>query len=123
MVCWKRCVEVWSACTRLERLLAQHSHPARRVFVKMDIEGAEFYVLPRLLQAGLLCAQRITCMRLEWHSWVHAHYPDSGYMALETFGQRLREQQCEPTRVIFADDESFLHDGKALPGARGKRHT
>ena len=39
--------------------------PAERVYVKMDIEGAEYEVLPRLLMTGALCL--VDDLQLEWH--------------------------------------------------------
>lgn len=38
-----------------------------RAYVKIDIEGAEYHVLPRLLQDHVLCAP-VTHLHIEWHN-------------------------------------------------------
>ena len=42
------------------------------VVVKMDVEGAEFAIVPRLLQARALCA--VNFISFEWHT-THKYLP------------------------------------------------
>lgn len=42
-------------------------HRPAYVLAKIDVEGAEFEVMPKLLAAGLLCADAISTITMEWH--------------------------------------------------------
>lgn len=45
-----------------------HKDPPPAVVIKMDIEGAEFALLPKLILSGALCG--VTSLTLEWHACV-----------------------------------------------------
>ena len=61
----------------LNRQIPDKSIPAT-VVMKMDIEGAEFKVLSRLLKNGILCkGHGIDALTLEWHE---GRGPDAGTM-------------------------------------------
>lgn len=110
-----------------ELLLA---HRPSRVFVKMDIEGSEFVVLPRLHERGLLCKDRVAAMDIEWHSLALAElaqpfraawdaFSSAGKMSWETnpsFKPVFANQPCgEGTAVVPFSTEDQLHDQVPLP--------
>jgi len=92
--------------------------PARPkvVVAKMDIEGSEYVVIPRLVEKELLCERALTVAGIEWHK--QKYNPTN-----KRRGQLEREvaaQKCtNKTRMSMFDDESFLHDGVPLPGHVG----
>jgi len=86
------------------------------VYAKLDVEGAEFQVLPRMLMMGLLCNKTIAELTLEWHPTMWAN-KDNERLALATsFKEHLSEfagmdaRNCVPTRIRDAEDESYMHD-------------
>merc|ERR1712083_243636 len=48
----------------------------RTVIMKMDIEGSEYSVLPRLLKKGLLCLDVVDTIYIEWHIRKAAKLPE-----------------------------------------------
>lgn len=56
----------WVAKHVVQRRVSQGHRPAY-VLAKIDVEGAEFEVMPKLLAAGLLCADAISTITMEWH--------------------------------------------------------
>jgi len=95
--------------------LSAHSLPGYKL-MKMDIEGAEFMVLPKLLETNLLCKSNLDTMTIEWHG--------RNLNADEVPGaERTRQRAMSPmkcggqpaTMVVEFDDESYLNDGMALP--------
>ena len=56
-------VKLLDAAKELERVLA--ANPGRRLFVKLDAEGAEYEILDRWHEAG--CLEKIDVLVLEWH--------------------------------------------------------
>jgi len=81
------------------------------VLMKLDIEGAEFDVVPRLAERGLLCKSSIPEAFIEVH--------ESSKFSIAA-GERFIEQQldlarnsegpCEHTVLNVLDDESFAKD-------------
>eukprot|EP00439_Symbiodinium_sp_Y106_P043971 s6129_g5.t1 len=95
------------------------------VLMKLDIEGAEFDVVPRLAERGLLCKSSIPEAFIEVH--------ESSKFSIAA-GERFIEQQldlarnsegpCEHTVLNVLDDESFAKDvdhdfaGRTKPALR-----
>lgn len=110
-----------------ELLLA---HRPSRVFIKMDIEGSEFVVLPRMHERGLLCKDRVAAMDIEWHSLALAElaqpyregwdaFSSGGKMSWITkpsFKPVFVNQPCgEGTDVVPFSTADQLHDLVPLP--------
>jgi hypothetical protein len=78
------------------------------VIAKMDVEGAEYVVLPHMLSHGSLC--HIDFIMIEWHL---AFYKDA--VAFDKDMEKLlhyftgRSQFCK-FHVINLDDESYVND-------------
>lgn len=92
--------------------------PSGHRLMKMDIEGAEFSVLPRFLDKQLLCKNVVDTMTIEWHDRFF-----EGDKAHQAQRKRLESQvesstKCSSgpsTSVKMIDDESYLNDGMPLP--------
>eukprot|EP01084_Bolivina_argentea_P285748 490082_1 len=112
----------------------------KNVFVKMDIEGSEFMVLPRLAASGILCEKYINTMVMELHRWAllgvdkmnlndelikefHEHQLDTKttrskfYNTLKSW--IMNKIQCKKgiNKTVFVriDDETYVDDGMLLP--------
>eukprot|EP01084_Bolivina_argentea_P098511 177040_1 len=86
----------------------------KHILIKMDIEGAEFKVLPRMLELGILCKKYIDIIMFEAHPWAQ-HLMGSNFTTRQLLEQIKLQTQCEPTNIIFVDDETYLHDQQSLP--------
>lgn len=51
----------WVPCTDLAVLLRQHD----KVVLKMDVEGAEYELIPHLIETGAI--ERVRLLLIEWH--------------------------------------------------------
>jgi hypothetical protein len=91
------------------------------VVAKIDIEGAEYIILPKMLKAGLLCKGKVDSAFIEWHpSWQGGGHRKKGYLALKKhLLQQIQSakycQGANPTTMLEVDDESYGHDGIPLP--------
>lgn len=113
----------------VNRRIPDKSAPAT-VVMKMDIEGAEFKVLPRLLQQGLMCkGHGIDAMTLEWHEgrdpktylWQHDNITGPGAgAAARALHKQVSEQAggCMPTDILDFDDEIAAFDELPLPNGQ-----
>jgi len=85
--------------------------------MKMDIEGAEFYVLPDLIKNKLLCEGSLNQMTIEWHDRFLTS--NSSLQAARNLIEQVEGPgKCSPskdTEVLLLDDESYLMDGIPLP--------
>ncbi|XP_052799502.1 uncharacterized protein LOC128231122 [Mya arenaria] len=81
---------------------------SKAVFMKMDIEGSEYLVLPHMIKNGILCKNIITSAGIEFHEW--ARKPLNTSLDMSKFKQNLNQQSCVPTSVIPLDDESYNLD-------------
>jgi Methyltransferase FkbM domain len=88
---------------------AQHMIGAPRVVMKMDIEGAEYSVLPDLMTSGALC-KSVDFLFGEFHYFHHSHPPlhQGIHNVLEA------SYKCK-TRIVDLDSEAYLLDGMPLP--------
>jgi len=99
--------------------------PESRKLIKMDIEGSEYEVLEQMLEKQLLCKTRIDTLTIEWHldklmNKFKVKFDPETIQKYRDIEQRLGEgdscSEGEPTKVIALDDESFIADGRPLPG-------
>lgn len=85
------------------------------VFAKMDIEGAEFLVIPKLLQGQGLCQGRgIDSMTIEWHDAAHRYNhiglaPEGCHACDKPAIDKLlsRHNTCEHPEMMDVDDETY----------------
>ena len=84
----------------------------KAVFVKMDIEGTEYDVLPHMMQQGVFCQNVVTAMVIEWHGWRARR---NTTLNQGTMLQQLGQAECNITEIVAMDDETFLHDNKDFP--------
>ena len=102
------------------------------VVVKMDVEGAEFAIVPRLLQERALCA--VNFISFEWHT-THKFLPLHFVASPQNITVRTASEAGERKRALKAalsalsaesgcashfehatvDDESYFDDGVPLP--------
>ena len=85
-----------------------------RVVLKLDVESAEFAIIPRMLEAGLLCDSAIQFINLEWHfghlaSTTAANRQRARKLAT-TLPAAMQSQRCSPSRLITMDDDTYTHD-------------
>ena len=104
------------------RLPAGFGHAAGEtrpvVAAKMDIEGSEFTVLPRLVLHSALCRGKIDFMYVEEHFWrgfaLPARYKTSAMphgMSVHAAQELLRlDPNCQVTGFLSLDDESYGSD-------------
>ncbi|KAJ1432796.1 hypothetical protein B484DRAFT_447577 [Ochromonadaceae sp. CCMP2298] len=89
--------------------------PASRVLAKMDIEGSEYFVLPRMFAGGSLC--HISEMTVEWHPDILTkgaarHGPT---YAADMLSEWKASGMCPSFSLIQLDDESYAVDPGPLP--------
>jgi len=94
------------------------------VFAKIDIEGAEYMVIPGLLAKGAFC--HIDEATLEWHRGFMEKPEDQKNADLvktlvESFtALSPRFIGCNPVKLHSFEDESYPNDGKPFPSDCGK---
>lgn len=82
------------------------------VLAKMDIEGSEYLVIPRLIGKNFLCKHIWKAAQIEWHKGMNPTTKSRFDLQND-----LMRQKC-PHKTMFEkmDDETYLHDGQPLPG-------
>ena len=91
---------------------------ATLAFLKLDIEGGEYDVLPRLLGTRALC--RVRFLLIEWHlKKAPLEKRVAGLHILAALRQIL-ESSCRPgpAPVVVYDEMPMLNDNVTLPGDR-----
>lgn len=87
-----------------------------KVVVKMDIEGAEFEVFPRLNEQGCLCNERIGKMTVEWHpEKVKDLFPEQHVKTtIERYTKNFVSPACpnSTSTILGLDDESYGDDAE-----------
>ena len=86
------------------------------VVVKMDIEGAEYEVMPRLDEQGCFCANKIRTIALEWHGsngmklygTDHVEKTSAKYKGI--YASAACPQWAGGTQIVMKDDEGHLLD-------------
>ncbi|XP_052791352.1 uncharacterized protein LOC128225413 [Mya arenaria] len=87
----------------------------KAVFVKMDIEGSEYTVLPHMVKNKVLCKNVLSSMVVEMHGWAKKQMKSK--LDLKTLRQMMRKQMCAPTEIVPVDDESYKDDVEVDPDA------
>ena len=85
------------------------------IILKLDVEAAEYDVLPRLLITGALC--RCTFLVVEWH--LNALPPGrrlEGMLLRNAFDKLLARGCFRPPRLIIHDEDFLNNFGEAIPG-------
>jgi len=96
--------------------------PPPAVLMKMDIEGSEFEVLPKMLYTGALC--NITAGFVEWHGYIDSAFCEpncASRQALDVLFARAQEMGCSwkiygTSNATRYTDEVYGLDGVPLPG-------
>jgi hypothetical protein len=83
------------------------------VYMKLDIEGAEYQALGSLLSSGAIC--HVTQASVEFHpQFLPSEEERKKTLMIREMIDRLpllsEELGCEPMKVDLMDDESFRHD-------------
>jgi FkbM family methyltransferase len=89
-----------------------------KVLMKMDIEGSEFQILPRMLEGHLLCTGKIDYFLAEWHERFLSAKDLPAGAALKDKVLQGQASMCSgvaATKAVMFDDESYLLDGQPLP--------
>lgn len=104
----KHVMEMWKASPSYQKGVS-------KVFAKMDIEGSEYFVLPKMLQGGSLCD--IDVMTMEWHPGIldKCTSPLSTTEAMKAV-QWITSGLCPNFRLVNLDDETYaLQDPGPMP--------
>ena len=100
----------------------EQGRPRRRVVVKMDVEGQEFKILPRLMEDGALC-NSVDALSVEFHPWQARYAPiEAEHVRLasshdaKSFVRALKANvtalgdHCRTHKLLEIDDEHYLRD-------------
>jgi len=94
----------------------QHSGTGGYRLMKMDIEGAEFKVLPRFLQKQLFCKNVLDKITIEWHLWILPEEEKAPQAKLiDSWTNGATCSSGPKTELVDLDNESYLEDGMPLP--------
>ena len=86
-----------------------------KLLMKVDVEGHEYTLLPRLIETGALCLA--TQIFLEWHPH-SSSLPQSQVRAVTHMTRKtLGSAEC-PTRLLDLDDEMFMQSAMPWPSRR-----
>ena len=99
------------------------------VLAKMDIEGSEYRVLPRLVLHSSLCAGKIDYVNIEEHFWLGFKVPPSYQFRGQGMSVKLAQEllkldpNCRPTQILAMDDETYPKAslGETCPRAEEER--
>jgi len=86
------------------------------VLMKMDIEGAEYRVLPRLVMHAALCKGKIDLIYFEEHERLVPLVPDRFKLDGKVMDFKLAnkiqalDSDCDPAELLSLDDETYSHD-------------
>lgn len=120
-----------------EEFMEQYIIPRRKageietVFAKMDIEGAEFLVIPKMLAGQGMCKSKgIDVMTIEWHDaanrWNHIGVvpPDCIQCDKKSVLKAIKAHtRCKLADVVDVDDEAYAFDPIPLPGSKDGSST
>mmetsp|Transcript_29378 Transcript_29378/g.78620 ORF Transcript_29378/g.78620 Transcript_29378/m.78620 type:complete len:293 (-) Transcript_29378:39-917(-) len=85
--------------------------------MKMDIESAEYIVLPPLVEKQLLCKHVLDMLTIEWHGAVRGKWPRNLKDDVKRNVRSADKCSSGPsTELKELDDESYVNDGMPLPG-------
>ena len=97
----------------LAEFLLQTLEETDVALLKLDIEGSEYKLLPRLVTSGALC--RLSFLQVEWHLHILPQEKRLAGVALKQSLRMLSEACPNPTRIL---DEEYrlINWGKPVPG-------
>ena len=78
--------------------------------MKIDIEGAEYQVLPDMLKWGLLCNNKITKIYTEFHTKFQYLLKPAFSTYLQLVEAIENQTTCTPTKIRFLNDEDYCED-------------
>ena len=81
---------------------------AKHVVMKLDIEGSEHNVLPRLMLSGAFC--KIDLLFLETHDWSYSPEQRTVVNVAKGLSPSFTSAAGCNTQVEYLDDESYLRD-------------
>ena len=81
-------------------------------FMKIDIEGSEYEVIPRLAANGILCKNFLNKVFIESHKRPKEDSTQPGLSEIKAALARAKSVSgpCEPAEMSFLDDETYAHD-------------
>ena len=97
------------------RLVHAHLPEPHQLLMKVDVEGHEYELLPRLVSTGALCLA--TKLFLEWHPQSTSLPPGQVRAVTRMTRRTLGGDQCA-TQLLDLDDESFMHAATPWPSHR-----
>lgn len=93
------------------------------VLLKLDVEGGEYKLLPRLLVSAALCP--VSFLHVEWHLYALPPPKRKAAIALKTSLRDILNDGCPsthaslPPRMLYHDEEAsflnFFYDTRAVP--------
>ena len=87
------------------------------IVMKLDVEGAELQVLPRMIELGIIC--RIQYVYVEFHAWAHERTDELKrqiYSDLRKLKKsELAHNRTCPVVLTTLDDETFTADAATPP--------
>ena len=91
--------------------VVEKGHLVSRMVMKLDVEGEEYNILPRLLAEKSLC--HLDLIFLEWHD-THSRARER-----KSLVKRLEDSSSEGCRPFISaiDDETFMFDGQPDPSS------
>lgn len=92
------------------------SAPLPIVFLKMDVEGAEYSVLSRLLATSALCA--VSHLHIEWHLNAVPPKERLAGLGLRLSLESMLNRGCEVPPRALANEESVNNNLEPVPGLR-----
>ena len=85
--------------------------PGKVALMKMDIEGAEWQVLPHMIRNGFLCADKVGHVLLETHFRQECKILGCGVRDLvRRLQQEAASRGCRPSRLQYLDDETYADE-------------
>ena len=85
------------------------------IIVKLDVEAAEYDLLPRLLTTGALC--RCTFLLVEWHlNALPREHRLQGLLLRNAFDGLLARGCMRPPRLVIHDEDFLNNFGEPVPG-------
>lgn len=84
-----------------------------KIFMKLDIEGAEYMILPDLLLTGAIC--HVNFIAAEWHPEVYKETPPLPPNLMLTLNWIIKQKQNCSCELINLDDETYGNHYPPLP--------
>jgi hypothetical protein len=93
--------------------------------VKIDVEGAEWALLPNLFVSGLVCIADKYFVEFHWMTVTGKHPHDAAIFEndINFLIENSGEPACNGTEISTLDDETYSNSNMPLPGNIPWRHT